>query len=304
MSTPKVVEKQVPAAAQSPIRFAWLELTPNCQLTCEHCYVASRPGLGHGKLRVSDWKRAIDELRLLGVQNVQFIGGEPTTHPHFCDLVEYAAERGFSIEVFSNLVGITPRMWDLFERHNVRIATSFYSIAARIHESITHLPGSYEKTVGNIKRALALGLTLRVGIIDIRDDQDVQGARAFLERLGVDPNQLGIDRVRGVGRGYELSKEDAESALCGKCTSGRCVVTAEGTVYPCIMARAFPVGSVLEQSIEDILTGDTFRSTVAHLDTAFAARDRDSLSCTPTCNPYCTPGCNPGCNPNCSPGRC
>ena len=115
--------------------------------------------------------------------------------------------------------------------------------------------------MGNIKQVLALGLTLRVGIIDIRDDQDIPATEAFLKQLGVDPNRIGVDRVRGVGRGFNLAKEDAISALCGKCVSGRCVITAEGIVYPCIMARSFPLGNVLEQNIEAILTGETFKST-------------------------------------------
>lgn len=304
-----LVKAQTQNIAQVAVNFAWLEITPNCQLTCEHCYMASRPGLGHGKLSVTDWKKTMDALRFLGVQFVQFIGGEPTTHPSFCELVEYAAEQGFAIEVYSNLVGITQRMWDAFTRYNVSIATSFYCAEACTHDAITNLPGSYQKTLGNIKKVLALGLTLRVGIIDVREDQDTPRAEAFLEHLGVDPNRICIDRVRGVGRGFNLSKEDAVSALCGKCTSGQCVVTAEGTVYPCIMARSFPLGSVLRQNIIDILTGETFSSTCEILNSAFAARspavaDADlSSSCSPNCSPNCPPRCPPNCPPNCPP-RC
>lgn len=289
------------------VEFAWLEITPNCQLTCQHCYVGSRPGLGHGKLRRDDWKRVIDGLRSMGVRDVQFIGGEPTTHPHFCELVEYAAEQGFVVEVYSNLVGITQRMWDVFTRRQVRLATSFYSAESRIHDAITALPGSHQKTVTNIRRALALGLTLRIGIIDVRDDQDIPAAQAFLQRLGVDPNSIGTDRVRGVGRGANLSKEDSLSALCGKCASGRCAITAEGTVYPCIMARTFPIGNVLEHEIEDILVGDRFVSTSDTLNRVFAARDHTICNpvCNPStsCNPICTPfnNCNPYCRPGCKP---
>ncbi|HKT39030.1 MAG TPA: hypothetical protein VJR48_11715, partial [Ktedonobacterales bacterium] len=45
------------------LEMAWLEITPNCQLTCDHCYVASGPGLGHGKMSLADWKRTLDGLR-------------------------------------------------------------------------------------------------------------------------------------------------------------------------------------------------------------------------------------------------
>lgn len=305
MTNLTVIDGQAPTTTQAPVRFAWLEITPNCQLTCEHCYVASRPGLGHGKLSVTDWKNTMDALRSLGVQDVQFIGGEPTTHPSFCELVAYAAELGFTIEVYSNLVGITQRMWDSFTRYNVRIATSFYSTEAPIHDAITNLPGSYQKTLGNIKKVLALGLPLRVGLIDIREEQDIAATEAFLQQLGIEPKQIGVDRVRGVGRGFNLSKEDAISALCGKCVRGHCVITAEGTVYPCIMARSFPLGSVLEQPITAILTGETFNATCEVLHAAFATRNRASADCNPDdCNPDCRPYCDPTCNPNCRPTDC
>lgn len=295
------------AEAPAKIEFAWLEITPNCQLTCDHCYVASGPGLGHGKMSLADWKRTLDGLRSMGVEEIQFIGGEATTHPHFCELVEYAARLGFSIEVYTNLIGITQRMWSLFTRHNVKIATSFYSAEPRVHDAITHLVGSHQRTVRNIKKALDLGLTLRVGIIDVRDDQDIPAAEVFLKDLGVDPDRIGTDRVRGVGRGLNLSHEDPVSALCGKCTSGRCAITAEGTVYPCIMARTFPVGNVLEQEIRDVLTGAEFASARDTLSNAFAVRDHTICNpvCNPQtgCNPICTPfnNCNPYCRPGCKP---
>jgi MoaA/NifB/PqqE/SkfB family radical SAM enzyme len=306
-----LMNTQAQNIAQAVVSFAWLEITPNCQLTCEHCYVASRPGLGHGRLSATDWKETIDALCSLGVQAVQFIGGEPTTHPSFCELVEYAAEQGLAVEVYSNLLSITRRMWDCFTRYDVHIATSFYSAEAFLHDAITHLPGSYQKTLGNIKKVIALGLTLRVGIVNVREDQDIPRVESFLEHLGIDPDRIGVDRVRGVGRGLNLSKEDAVSALCGKCTSGQCVVTAEGTVYPCIMARSFPLGSVLRQSIADVLAGETFRLTSEVLNNAFAARGQTRAHsgsysscpplCAPNCAPLCAPNCGPRCTPNCVP---
>jgi len=290
------------AVVQSPVSFAWLEITLNCPLTCEHCYVASRPGLGHGKLSVSDWKRTMNGLHALGVRDIQFIGGEPTSHPDFCELVEYAAELGFCIEVYTNLVSITRRMWDSFTKYDVRLATSFYSADARIHDAITKRSGSHQKTSQNIRKAHALGLILRAGIIHVRDDQDILGTQAFLRQLGVAPERVGTDRVRGVGRGFELTEEDAISALCGKCASGLCVITAEGTVHPCIMARSFTLGNVLSQNIEDIVAGETFRAAVDELSAAFVARSGVGAdNCFPDepCQPRCAPSCEP--DPNCRP---
>src|SRR5947209_9787535 len=156
-SLTSVVEPRLP-----PVEFAWLELTPSCQL---HCYAGSRLGLGHGQMSVSDWKEVMTSLTAHGTRFVQFIGGEPTIHPHFCELLHEAGHLGLGIEVYSNLVSISTPMWDLFGRYHVRLATSFYSEVPALHDSITMEAGSQQKTFGSIQKAIALGLRIRVGIV-------------------------------------------------------------------------------------------------------------------------------------------
>jgi MoaA/NifB/PqqE/SkfB family radical SAM enzyme len=285
------------------VEFAWLEITPSCQLHCFHCYRESMPGLGHGQLKIDDWKSIIASLHSMGTQYVQFIGGEPTIHPGFCELLTFAAEVGLSIEVYTNLIGITPRMWELFSRYHVHIATSFYTNSPEIHDAITATPGSYQKTLTNIKKVLAFHLPLRVGMVRMREDQNIDGAKVLLSSLGV--KRIGVDRARGVGRGTQVTQEDAVSALCGKCIERRCVVTATGEVYPCIMSRTFPLGNVFEQDITAIVGGDQMQQTVALLTTAFTKRHQGTIvDCGPDdqdCDPECDPQDWPACDPDCCP---
>ncbi|HEX7660536.1 MAG TPA: radical SAM protein [Pseudonocardiaceae bacterium] len=63
---------------RSELSFIWLEITGTCQLECSHCYAESGPRGTHGEMSGSDWCRVIDDAASLGVQTVQFIGGEPT----------------------------------------------------------------------------------------------------------------------------------------------------------------------------------------------------------------------------------
>jgi MoaA/NifB/PqqE/SkfB family radical SAM enzyme len=198
-------------------------------------------------------------------------------------------------------------MWDLFTRHRVHIATSFYTDDSAIHDSITGVVGSYHKTLTNIKKALALGLTLRVGMVRMQKEQRVEEGKTLLAELGV--KKIGVDRARGVGRGVQFRQEDPVAALCGACTKGKAVITASGEVYNCIMSRSFPVGNVLEQEISAILHGETMQVTTTMLDAAFAARkttapcppddddDGDPLDCEPECDPKVFPDCPPDCCP-------
>ena len=62
---------------ESRLRFVWLEITGLCQLSCNHCYARGRPAGSHGRMTMNDPLRVIDQAAELGVDWVQFIGGEP-----------------------------------------------------------------------------------------------------------------------------------------------------------------------------------------------------------------------------------
>jgi MoaA/NifB/PqqE/SkfB family radical SAM enzyme len=145
------------------LRFVWLELTGRCSLLCDHCYADSGPKGTDGAMLPEDWLRVIDEVTQLGGQMVQFIGGEPTLHRSLPALVDHALAGGLEVEVFSNLVHVSPQLWDAFAQPGVRLATSYYSNNATEHETITKGRNSYTRTKANIIEALRRSIPLRVG---------------------------------------------------------------------------------------------------------------------------------------------
>lgn len=283
------------------LQFVWLEVTGKCQLECVHCYAESGPGGTHGVMTTADWRHVIDQCAALGVEMVQFIGGEPTLHPDLPALVEHALESGVEVEVFSNLVHVSARMWDTFTRPGVRLACSWYSDDPKQHLLITKR-NTHARTRENITKALAHGVPLRAGIIGMLDDQNVQAATAELEALGV--VEVGVDHLRQVGRG--IRDRDASMAeLCGGCGDGVIAVSPTGEVWPCVFTRWMPVGNVHENPLAEVLAGTAARATTAALREAFAARgiaDACSPKCMPDrCDPECGPACSPACKPLCGP---
>ncbi len=73
-----------------------VELTSSCNLSCPMCYAGSGPGGQH--VSREDCCRAIDVL----VANegrpeiLQLSGGEPTMHPEFADILQYALEQSIN----------------------------------------------------------------------------------------------------------------------------------------------------------------------------------------------------------------
>src|SRR2546430_3351012 len=166
---------------RNELRFLWLEITGQCQLACTHCYADSGPSGTHGTMHQDDWLRVLDQAVLLGVETVQFIGGEPTLHPSLPTLVRRALELAMEVEIYTNLVRVTDAMWAVFQQPGVRLATSYYSIDAAQHNAVTGHP-SHGKTMMNIVEAQRRGIPLRVGVVVGSEEQRVAetvgGARA------------------------------------------------------------------------------------------------------------------------------
>lgn len=296
-----------------PIKFAWLELTGKCQLKCTHCFADSGPQGSHGLMQLADWQRVITELAQFGVEMVQFIGGEPTLHPHFQTLVRFALGLGLEVEVFSNLARrITPELWEVFSLPGVSLATSYYSDDHTQHDAITQVRGSGQKTLASLAEALERGIPVRVGIIGVTVQQRVIKASDALRSIGIAEDRIRLTVLREVGRGVRENGTSVDE-LCGRCTQGVIAVSPSGEVWPCVFARWLPVGNVLESPVQTILTGERFASTTATLQRAFAKRQLHAAACPPNnghdepCPPDCIPstGCQPSagtCAP--TPGDC
>lgn len=276
--------------------FLWLELTGKCQLCCEHCYAESGPGGHHGAMTFADWARTLAHSSILGARRVQFIGGEPTLYRRLPELIDHALSHGLKVEVFSNLVNIPDRLWDTFEQTSVQLATSYYADNAMQHEAITKRRGSYTRTKANIVEALRRSIPLRVGVIDVKDGQRVQEARAELARLGV-LGDVHVDHLRQIGRGVRERPADLDQ-LCGQCARSKIAVSPTGDVWPCVFSRWLPLGNVRRTELAQILAGPRLAAVASALSERFG--DQSAMGGDP-CDPACGPNCSPACLPSCWP---
>ena len=75
--------------------YTWLEITDRCNLNCVHCYGEfGKPSTKERELvSTEDWKRIIDELISLNCLEIQLIGGEPTVHKYFYEILTNSHEK-------------------------------------------------------------------------------------------------------------------------------------------------------------------------------------------------------------------
>jgi MoaA/NifB/PqqE/SkfB family radical SAM enzyme len=274
--------------AIQPVSLLELEITTKCQLTCLHCYSKSGPKGSAGTMTVRDWMKVIEQAAKLGVRTVQFIGGEPTFHPSFTQLLGEAIRLDREVEVFSNMLHVRPEWWALYSHPKVTLATSFYSDNDTEQDAITGGRRSHARTRANIAEAVRRNIPIRAGIINVLDGQRIAQARAELEALGV--SNIGIDRLRGVGRGARTRPD--MSQLCGRCGRGKAAISTDGDVWPCVLSRWLPrVGNVKELPLAEILSGLAMRELVSTIPGPRAS------ACRPD-------GENDECNPDSDGGDC
>jgi MoaA/NifB/PqqE/SkfB family radical SAM enzyme len=246
-------------------------------------------------MTAADWTRVLDDAAYHGVETVQFIGGEPTLHPAFPDLLTHALAAGLGVEVFTNLYRVAPALWELFALPGVRLATSYYADDPARHDAVTGRPGSHARTRGNIAEAVRRGIPLRVGLIDTGDTGRAERTRAELAAVGV--TDVGRDRVRAFGRGARGAADEADT--CGRCGHGTAAIGPDGAVSPCVFTRHAVAGDVRNTPLAAVLDGPAFRACVARLDRIRRSRETACappiIKCTPDskCTPACTPSCGP-----------
>lgn len=266
-----------------------LELTRRCPLQCTHCYSDSGPIASHGTMTTPAWEKVIADAAAHGVATVQFIGGEPTSHPDFAHLLRHAIAAGLRVEVYTNLFHVKDAWWELFTHPVVSLATSYYSDIPAGHDIVTGRHGSHARTRTNIAEAVRRQIRIRVGIIDVLDGQRIAQAEADLRGLGV--TAIGTDRMRGIGRAATTPCDVTE--LCGRCGRAKAAISTDGDVWPCVMSRWMRAGNVREQPLAQILEGATMTELVAAIPSPTAGCVPGDGACPPgqeLCGPdYCEP---------------
>ncbi|MEV6139604.1 radical SAM protein [Nocardia sp. NPDC051990] len=69
-------------------------MTEACRLRCEHCYMGERL---HRALKMP-LPKIVDTLttwRRLGGSKLTILGGEPTLHPHYCEVIRLSKQLGY-----------------------------------------------------------------------------------------------------------------------------------------------------------------------------------------------------------------
>lgn len=179
------LEKEISASfeAGSQLYTATMELTYRCNEKCRHCYIANDSS---GELSTEKIKSIIDELYEMNTQNLVFTGGEVFIRPDAFEILEYAYEKRFVVDIFTNGNLIDGNDYIRLKRTYPRcVHFSVYSHVPEKHDAVTRVKGSFEKTLHSIKSCVSIGIPVNIKTPVFSETmEDVPGIAALAKKLG------------------------------------------------------------------------------------------------------------------------
>ena len=157
----KTVEKRIPISCQ-------FDLTYHCNLSCLHCYVVKED---RRELKTSKIMDAVDQLAALGTLYLGLSGGEILARDDFFEIAGYARDLHFALNISTNGILIDNEIADKLSALSPnRVSISIYSMNPKIHDEITGVTGSLEKSIKAIKMLKSRDVHLRINNIIMKQN--------------------------------------------------------------------------------------------------------------------------------------
>lgn len=269
------------------------ELSSRCNERCIHCYIPNEKK-NHGfDMPTTKVKSILDEFAAMGGLHVTLSGGEAFMHKDLLEIVMYCREKDLSISILSNLISLKDDDIPVLKKANVSlIQTSLYAVEPEIHDAITTVPGSCEKTKAAIEKLVAADIPVQISCPVMKTNKDayinvLKYARERQIKAQTDYIMMARADFSTDNLEQRLSYEETETLLRGiiehdiefrketlkkipkselmildfeafkkqpLCGVGydNCCITANGDVYPCAGWQNYVLGNVYKQSLKDI----------------------------------------------------
>lgn len=147
----------------SPFTIAW-EVTRACSYACVHCRADAQHARDPGELDTGEAKRLIERIKAFGSPILIFTGGDPMMRPDLFELIAYATGLGLRCSLTPTATKLPTREKLAMAREAgiKRIALSLDAPTSELHDGFRKVQGSWERTMGILRNALAIGLAAQI----------------------------------------------------------------------------------------------------------------------------------------------
>jgi radical SAM protein with 4Fe4S-binding SPASM domain len=258
-----------------------LDVTWRCNERCVHCY------LDHddlGEMSYDEIESLLTQMAAAGVFFLTISGGEPLLRKDLFAIIRRARELTFNVKLKTNAIMIREKEAALIRELGVEtVQVSIYSHRPEVHDAITKVKGSLNRSLDAIRFMSSQGLKVTVANVVMKQTRfDYPGVQKLAAELGaaftIDPTitphingdrsllRLNIDRndlrellndktIAGDEDQFIAVAPGADEDVMDSipCSAGHsaCYVSPYGDVYPCVQFP-LPSGNIRRQKFIDI----------------------------------------------------
>lgn len=177
--------------AVHPLRYLFLEITQQCNLSCLHCGSDCGKAPLENQLTTEEWLAFIAELaeRFPG-RNKPFLvitGGEPLLHPQLDELLSAIRAAGFAFGMVTNGFQLDARAADRLVAHRISSITISLDGLEKNHDRLRGKKGSFQRALA----ALRLSAERPIRLFDVvtcvypANLKELPDLLALLQKVGV-----------------------------------------------------------------------------------------------------------------------
>jgi radical SAM protein with 4Fe4S-binding SPASM domain len=139
-----------------------LTLTNHCNLRCQMCgqwsqegYIRADTSVLKNEMRLTDWKRIIDEAAAYGVPHVLLRGGETFMFPGIIDLLDYIHSKGMFISIDTNGTLLEQYAEDIVRISGMHLTVSVDGPEA-VHDEVRGVQGTFQRLNAGVAKIAEL----------------------------------------------------------------------------------------------------------------------------------------------------
>lgn len=265
------------------LRSIHIEIASACNERCVHCYIPHE--CKNKTIDPELFYQILEDGRRMNIIHVTLSGGEPLLHRELVGFLARCRELDLSVNVLSNLTLLTDDIVSEMKKNPLlSVQTSIYSMNPSVHDSITKLEGSFEKTKSGLLQLYSAGIPLQISCPVMKQNKDsfldvIRWGQKYHIAVAVEPMIFAAYDRSGSNLANRLSLEDFEDAvdkqlpegyadimrevakekelltgdnpICSICRYSFCV-SAKGDVFPCAGWQTNIIGNLNRQTIREI----------------------------------------------------
>lgn len=250
-----------------------MELNTKCNWKCKHCYIPEHVDDG---LELEQVYAILEQLREEGCFEITFTGGEIFCRKDIIKIIKKAREMCFKVTLFTNASLLTEEVIkELAQEYISEISCTVFSLKSDIHDYITGIKGSLDKTLKNLEviKKYKIPATVKTIVMSVNKDE-VKDIADYCKRNGFkynidhdvfakkdgnkEPFELRLNKCQLENklkeyddiRGYVPRQHEPDEFVCAGIQNAL-FIDCKGIVYPC-NKFLFPIGDLKRQTIHEI----------------------------------------------------